>query len=596
MSSTTFTDNTTTIVADWLNDVNACVYSPKTVAEMLLLNSLDDGARVHLLGYYAAGDGGGQPLYYDASSTATHNGGTVFQPTGVTIGRLLSVDTSVINVKQFGVVGDFDSGSGTDDTVAIQAAVNFQTTAKITGARLFWPAGGYLITATITIPATSGGIVWDGSGAYSSNPYTTSRLGPQTILYWGGAAGGTMIQSTSTLGHAISNMTLVGRQSAAANRAGILIHSKWQAGFANAHVHLTNVTCYDAAVAIQFADLSTDGNSSDSLFDMLTIFSCDTGLLVKNTQGLNFIFNLYGVDDCRRAVHFEEGGSLTINGVNLSNSGGTGSDEWCFKFDNFGDSSGNAQINNCRIEQNTQQILQAANLGSVQINGMYEAQADQNVTMFDLNGVSLTMRDSRLITNDTTNPCFMLEYGGGSQMPALVIEDSHLDVAAWVQNDWFGFDVNDRTSLFVNRCVYTDTRRTSVPFINSIPENGRVTHFVQTTDANITNVTLNGESGNAYNYMQIPTDTAWIADVYIVGKQLDGSVVGTFHRRASLKNIAGTTTQIGTTQTIGTDENAGGWSVALNVNDALDILRAQVTGLTSTTIDWKVAFDMKEVF
>ena len=72
-----------------------------------------------------------------------------------------------INVKDYGAVGD----GVTDDTAAINDALTYAQTFDL-GATLFFPAGEYLISSTITIPYVSGhglgGISILGEGRYAS--------------------------------------------------------------------------------------------------------------------------------------------------------------------------------------------------------------------------------------------------------------------------------------------------------------------------------------------------------------------------------------------------------------------------------------------
>ena len=72
-------------------------------------------------GYYAAGDGGGNRFYWDGTSGATDNGGTIIKPTFVSgTGRWLAVDTSYITPEMFGAKGD----GSTNDYLALQRALN----------------------------------------------------------------------------------------------------------------------------------------------------------------------------------------------------------------------------------------------------------------------------------------------------------------------------------------------------------------------------------------------------------------------------------------------------------------------------------------
>lgn len=78
------------------------------------------GDKAELLGYYSQGDGGGQQLYWNATSTKNDNGGTVFQVSGVSIGRWESINNSFVNIKQFGAKVD----GITNDSISIQKALD----------------------------------------------------------------------------------------------------------------------------------------------------------------------------------------------------------------------------------------------------------------------------------------------------------------------------------------------------------------------------------------------------------------------------------------------------------------------------------------
>lgn len=100
-----------------------------------------------VLGYYAAGDGGGGLFYWDSASTATDNGGTIIRPDAVLAanpGRLLRMYSGAINIRWFGAVGD----GVADDTAEIQAAINATPAA---GGAVFVPPGNYKITAALTL-------------------------------------------------------------------------------------------------------------------------------------------------------------------------------------------------------------------------------------------------------------------------------------------------------------------------------------------------------------------------------------------------------------------------------------------------------------
>lgn len=97
--------------------------------------------KANLIGYYVKGDGGGSEVYWDNTSTATDNGGTVFQVTGVSTGRWIRTHTGTINVKWFGAKGDFNGSSGTNDRAAIQAAFDYAK--SISNCTVIFPKGKF---------------------------------------------------------------------------------------------------------------------------------------------------------------------------------------------------------------------------------------------------------------------------------------------------------------------------------------------------------------------------------------------------------------------------------------------------------------------
>ncbi len=122
------------------------VQKASTIADLRLLTGTSANSNaVATLGYYVAGDGGGNTFYWDSSSGATDNGGTVIKPTSVLgTGRWIAVDSSNCNVRQFGAKGD----GTTDDTNSITSALN-------NSKNIDFPYGTYLVTSTIILPVFS---------------------------------------------------------------------------------------------------------------------------------------------------------------------------------------------------------------------------------------------------------------------------------------------------------------------------------------------------------------------------------------------------------------------------------------------------------
>lgn len=115
-----------------------------TIADLKAL-AVGQFSSVQVLGYYAAGDGGGDVFRWNESSSAADNGGTVIIPDSAPgTGRWERVYQS-IDVKKFGARGD----GVTDDTTKIQSALDFANASG--GFRIGVPGGTYLCTSAINI-------------------------------------------------------------------------------------------------------------------------------------------------------------------------------------------------------------------------------------------------------------------------------------------------------------------------------------------------------------------------------------------------------------------------------------------------------------
>ncbi len=104
---------------------------------------------VYVRSFAADGDGGEGYFFWDAASSASDNGGTILAPNAGGTGRWKRQYSGAVNVKWFGATGD----GVTDDTIAIQAAVNC---AAVTTCLCYVPSvpassAGYLVSQ-ITLP------------------------------------------------------------------------------------------------------------------------------------------------------------------------------------------------------------------------------------------------------------------------------------------------------------------------------------------------------------------------------------------------------------------------------------------------------------
>lgn len=104
-----------------------------------------------------------------------------------------------------------------------------------------------------------------------------------------------------------------------------------------------------------------------------------------------------------------------------------------------------------------------------------------------------------------------------------------------------------------------------------------------TTDATPTNVFLDGLAER----LTITTGTSLSCIINITGIEDDGKEAAHYLRKIMIKNVAGTTSLVGSVRVISTDtETTASMDVTItadNTNDALDI---KVTGLIGTAMNW----------
>ena len=145
MSSTTFQDFQTPILASWLNDVNGVAYSKKfpdaTHAQTAEALSAPTGSS--LVGFQPAGTGAAARTVQDKARESV----------------------SVLDFMTAAQIADVQAGTITlDITAAINAAVT--SLGGIIGGKVFMPRGRYKTTSMITLPS---GIILCGEGSHGGN-------------------------------------------------------------------------------------------------------------------------------------------------------------------------------------------------------------------------------------------------------------------------------------------------------------------------------------------------------------------------------------------------------------------------------------------
>ena len=142
----------------------------------LNVSNVPPGTIAYVRGYLSTKDGGEGFFSYDPASSRPDDGGTVIAP-NLGIGRWLRVYSGSVNVLWFGAKGDWNGSVGTDNSRAIQNAVNVSIASPHQGRApsVYLPAGIYRITAAISCAAgsvnTYGSAIIRGEGMYRSQIY-----------------------------------------------------------------------------------------------------------------------------------------------------------------------------------------------------------------------------------------------------------------------------------------------------------------------------------------------------------------------------------------------------------------------------------------
>jgi hypothetical protein len=144
------------------------------------------------LGYSQPGDGGGGLFYWDASSEAQPDNGTIFAVPLHEFGRWIRLDSGSLNVLWFGA----DRSGRTDSTAAFAAAI--AAAALVNGQTILIPAGSYRVN---NLSITSNNIHLQGAGKSGapSDTCPSPAGGTQIIFANGNFPGFTIIKDTLSI-------------------------------------------------------------------------------------------------------------------------------------------------------------------------------------------------------------------------------------------------------------------------------------------------------------------------------------------------------------------------------------------------------------
>ena len=268
--------------------------------QMAYVGAYVDGQKADVLGYYAMGDGGFIPMYWSASSTAVHNGGTVRKPTAVIgAGRWLAVNTSTINVLQFGIKND----GITDNKSSINTILELASALKCT---LYFPSGTYILEADgagiILVGQSNTNVIFDqnailkfrNSGGYAVTACidhnNVSNIHYQNIYIDANSiSGANAIGASRTSKLTISNARVKNALRSAAVGGGRAITCQFNCQ----DVHIDSPIIWDCTTAIDF-----HGNQTNKLYNIVvtnpTISNCEEAMSFYDLADANSNMTLGG--------------------------------------------------------------------------------------------------------------------------------------------------------------------------------------------------------------------------------------------------------------------------------------------------------------
>ncbi|MCF7854037.1 MAG: glycoside hydrolase family 55 protein [Candidatus Pacebacteria bacterium] len=213
----------------------------------------------------------------------------------------------VHNVREYGAVGD----GVADDTAAIQKALDLASAGDGTGGEVLIPSGLYSISKTLTVNVTRGLII-RGEGALALSGKAKSG----TRLQWKGEEGGTLFHGTGNCGMVIRDLCFRG------DKTGTLIQISRPPGSGDMINRMSNISLHAADTGIQMGEKESDHNCSDYYFDFITFANVNTGFRVKNTQGVDYLFNfIFACNVKENVLEFENGGNLHVNNAQMTGCG-----------------------------------------------------------------------------------------------------------------------------------------------------------------------------------------------------------------------------------------------------------------------------------
>lgn len=136
-----------------VDDSSISIRTIATMNQLKALGGMEDGDVVELIGYNEAGDSGMSRLYiWNASSTATDDGGAIISSSTTSVGRWkLVVPGTYVDVRWFGDIPDSTAKTQATTTSNVGQRVKAATFANSVHKDLYFPAGFYYFAGANTV-------------------------------------------------------------------------------------------------------------------------------------------------------------------------------------------------------------------------------------------------------------------------------------------------------------------------------------------------------------------------------------------------------------------------------------------------------------
>lgn len=216
-----------------------------------------------------------------------------------------------LHTAAFGVAGDWDGETGTDDTDALQAFFDALRYPRQNSDGLAYVSGKIRITDTVTAKGLNGGvIIFTGSG----NARGLSGVGDlMSAIVWDGAQDGTAVVLDGTERTVFVNFSIYSKNLDEDDCAVLVKNVPATVGIPTGAVVFHSFWGAGADTVFQWGTSENSTNTSDYVFSGITIVhNADKGFYCVTQQGFNYTFEYLLAGRVNHAICLERGGVLNI--------------------------------------------------------------------------------------------------------------------------------------------------------------------------------------------------------------------------------------------------------------------------------------------